>query len=116
VKFDESAKSSELVNKAESSKGAWIDSWTLGENQTFTNGVAKDDKTKAAFDVNKLTLSGGKARALGVSTARVSTLKIDAGSRRAPSKSPQTASIAAVWKSKSFLNFSFIAASSSVVL
>ncbi|MBR2003916.1 MAG: autotransporter outer membrane beta-barrel domain-containing protein, partial [Thermoguttaceae bacterium] len=78
VAFDESAKSFELVNKAESSKGAWIDSWTLGENETFTNGVAKDEKTKAAIDVNKLTLSGGKARALGVSTARVSTLKIDA--------------------------------------
>ncbi len=78
VAFDESAKSFELVNKAESSKGAWIDSWTLGENETFTNGVAKDEKTKAAIDVNKLTLSGGKTRALGVSTARVSTLKIDA--------------------------------------
>ena len=78
VAFDESAKSFELVNKAESSKGAWIDSWTLGENETFTNGVAKDEKTKAAIDVNKLTLSGGKARALGVSTARVSNLKIDA--------------------------------------
>ncbi len=81
VKFDESAKSFELVNKAESSKGAWIESWTLGENQTFTNGVAKDEKTKAAFDVNKLTLSGGKARALGVSTARISTLNIDADSQ-----------------------------------
>lgn len=78
VAFDESAKSFELVNKADSKKGAWIDSWTLGENQTFTNGVAKDEKTKAAIDVNKMTLSGGKARALGVSTARVSTLKIDA--------------------------------------
>ena len=78
VAFDESAKSFELVNKADSKKGAWIESWTLGENQTFTNGVAKDDKTKAAFDVNKLTLSGGKARALGVSTARVSTLNVDA--------------------------------------
>ena len=78
VAFDESAKSFELVNKAVSSKGAWIDSWTLGENETFVNGVAKDEKTKAAIDVNKLTLSGGKARALGVSTARVSTLKIDA--------------------------------------
>ena len=78
VAFDESAKTFELVNKAESSKGAWIDSWTLGENETFTNGVAKDEKTKAAIDVNKLTLSGGKARALGVSTARVSNLKIDA--------------------------------------
>lgn len=78
VAFDESAKSFELVNKAEAKKGAWIDSWTLGENQTFTNGVAKDEKTKAAIDVNKLTLSGGKARALGVSTARVSTLNVDA--------------------------------------
>ncbi|MBP3557799.1 MAG: autotransporter domain-containing protein [Thermoguttaceae bacterium] len=78
VAFDESAKSFELINKAVSSKGAWIESWTLGENQTFTNGVAGDTTTKAAIDVNKLTLSGGKARALGVSTARVSTLKIDA--------------------------------------
>lgn len=78
VAFDESAKSFELVNKAESSKGAWIDSWTLGENELFTNGVAKDEKTKAAIDVNEMTLSGGKARALGVSTARVSTLNIDA--------------------------------------
>ena len=81
VAFDESAKSFELVNKAESSKGAWIEAWTLGENETFTNGVAADEKTKAAIDVNKLTLSGGKARALGVSTARVSTLKIDADAK-----------------------------------
>ncbi len=78
VAFDESAKSFELVNKAVSSKGAWIDSWTLGENETFTNGVSGDEETKAAIDVNKLTLSGGKARALGVSSARISTLNIDA--------------------------------------
>lgn len=78
VAFDESAKSFELVNKAVSSKGAWIDSWTLGENETFTNGVAEDEETEAAIDVNKLTIAGGKAQALGVSTARVSTLNIDA--------------------------------------
>ncbi|MBR2005402.1 MAG: hypothetical protein IJ991_14635, partial [Thermoguttaceae bacterium] len=81
VAFDESAKSFELVNKAVANKGAWIDSWTLGENETFVNGVAKDEKTKAAIDVNKLTLSGGKTRALGVSTARVSTLKVDADAK-----------------------------------
>lgn len=81
VEFDESAKSFELVNKAVSSKGAWIESWTLGENQTLTNGVAGDEKTLAAIDVNKMTLSGGKARALGASTARISKLTIDADAK-----------------------------------
>ena len=96
VAFDESAKSFELVNKAVSSKGAWIDSWTLGENETFTNGVAKDEKTKAAIDVNKLTLSGGKARALGVSTARVSTLNIDADAQNGKVAALETGDSAAI--------------------
>lgn len=96
VAFDESAKSFELVNKAESSKGAWIDSWTLGENELFTNGVAKDEKTKAAIDVNKLTLSGGKAQALGVSTARVSTLKIDADAKDGAAVALETSDSASI--------------------
>ena len=96
VAFDESAKSFELVNKAESSKGAWIEAWTLGENETFTNGVAKDEKTKAAIDVNKLTLSGGKTRALGVSTARVSNLKIDADAKDGQVAALETGDSAAI--------------------
>lgn len=96
VAFDESAKSFELVNKAVSSKGAWIDSWTLGENEIFTNGVAKDEKTKAAIDVNKLTLSGGKTRALGVSTARVSTLNIDADAQNGKVAALETGDSAAI--------------------
>ena len=96
VAFDESAKSFELVNKAESKTGAWIEAWTLGENQTFTNGVAKDEKTKAAIDVNKLTLSGGKAKALGVSTARVSNLKIDADAQNGQVAALETSDSAAI--------------------
>ncbi len=96
VAFDESAKSFELVNKAESSRGAWIDSWTLGENETFTNGVAKDEKTKAAIDVNKLTLAGGKTRALGVSTARVSTLNIDADAKDGAAAALETSDSASI--------------------